>query len=305
MSIETAPAYELGKQKIEDAVYHSLSICSKHALDVVDQWSPMHLDYKRKNPEPPSSAMKFGSAFHTYMLENEEYEKRHPIMAGCSARKADGGGCQNDGKVLVGSTWLCGVHARGKGGEEVAGAITQAQHEQIQNMARAIGYHRAANSVMEAEGENESAIIWKRPINGDGWHYDLDCKMKLDILRPSWEMIADIKTCECASQVEFERSVAVYNYHRQAAFYQDGCAAVGIPVKHFVFICVEKAAPYGVAVYRLLDDAIALGREENERLLIKYAACERDNNWFGYENEFKDVSLPVWAFRQKVTALQN
>ncbi len=303
--MSTTTDIQLGLQKMPDEVYHSLPFCSKHALDVIDEWSPMHLRYRRENPEPPTPAMKFGSAFHTFMLEQDEYEKRHPIMSQCVARKADGGGCQNDGKVRVGSEWLCGVHARGKGGDEVAGAITQAQHEQIQAMANAIRNHRAASSVLDAEGDNEAAIIWKREVLGDGWSYDLICKLKADILRPSWEMVADIKTCECASQTEFERSVADFNYHRQAAFYQDGCRAIGIDIKHFVFICVEKSAPYGVAVYRLLDDAIGLGREENERLLTKYAACERMNNWFSYENEFKDVSLPVWAFRRKLNELQN
>ena len=297
--------YQLGKQKIADADYHALPFCSKHALDVIDEWSPMHLMYRRANPEPPTPAMKFGSAFHTFMLEAEEFDARHPVMTQCVARKADGGGCTNDGKVRVGSSWLCGVHAKGKGGVDMPGAITEAQLEQIKAMAQAIKYHRAASSVLEAEGENEAAILWKREVLGDGWSHDLTCKLKADILRPSWEMVADIKTCDCASQTAFERSVADFNYHRQAAFYQDGCRAVGIDIKHFVFICVEKSAPYGVAVYRLLDDAIGLGREENERLLTKYAACERNNDWFGYENEFKDVSLPVWAFRRKLNELQN
>lgn len=296
--------YTLGLQKIDDAAYHALKLCSKHALDVIDEWSPMHLRYRRDHPEAPSPAMKFGSAFHTFMLEPEEYESRHPVMTKCSARKADGAMCSNDGKVFTGAAWLCGVHGRGKG-EEVAGSITEDQDQQIKAMANAIRNHAAASSVLDAEGDNEAAIIWKRPIIGDGWSYDLTCKLKADILRPSWQMLADIKTCECASQTEFERSVATFNYHRQAAFYQDGCKAIGIDIKHFVFICVEKSAPYGVAVYRLLDDAIGLGREENDRLLVKYAACEMNGTWFGYENEFKDVSLPVWAFRRKLNELQN
>jgi len=302
MSISTD--IQLGKQKIEDEDYHKLHVCSKHALDVIGEWSPMHLRYRRENPEPPSPAMKFGSAFHTHLLEPEEYEKRHPVMTQCCARKADGAACSNDGKLYTGSSWLCGVHGKGKG-KEVSGSITETQHAQIEAMARAVRNHSAASSVLEAEGENEVAILWQQHILGDGWSHDLICKLKADCLRPTWNMIADIKTCECASLVEFERSVATFNYHRQAAFYQDGCAAVGIEIKHFVFICVEKSAPYGVAVYRLLDDAIQLGREENARLLTTYAACERANQWWSYENEFKDVSLPKWAFLRKMSELAN
>lgn len=299
------PDFIPGKQKIDDAIYHALPWCSKHALDVIDERSPMHLKYRRENPESPSEAMRFGSAFHTFILEPEHFDERHPIAGQCSARKADGGACANAGKVFTGSAWLCGVHGKGKG-SEVAGAITEAQLEQIKAMDRALRYHGAASSLLSAEDrEAEIAVLWRQHVQGDGWSHDLRCKLKADLYLPSWDMLVDLKTCECASLREFERSVAQYNYHRQAAMYQDGFASIGVTIKHFAFACVEKSAPHGVAVYRLLDDAIALGREENARLMITYSACERAGQWWSYENEFKDVSLPRWAFLRKTSELSN
>jgi hypothetical protein len=292
-----------GLQKIDDATYHALPYVSKHALDVLANRTPMHLRYQREHPETPTDAMKFGTAFHTYLLEPDAFESRHPVIGQCVRMKKDGKRCTNDGKFFVEEQWLCGVHAP-EGSSECDTAITASQFEQIKHMADAVRRNRAASSVLEAEGHNEAAILWRRRVLGDGWEHETNCKMKVDLLRPSWEMVADLKTCETASLAEFERSIATFSYHRQGAFYQDGCRTIDLDIKHFVFICVEKTAPYGVAVYRLLDDAITLGREENERLITTYAACERNNYWWGYDNEFKDVSLPAWAFRQRANALQ-
>lgn len=308
MSTIETPKLKTGLQKIDDAAYHALHLCSKHALDTIAKHTPSHLRYERANPNTPTDAMRLGTALHTYVLEREHFEARHPIASRCSAALKSGPRkgecCTYDATHMHEGASFCGTH-RPDGALPITNSITRDQAAQIASMNDAVKNNRAAASVLNAEGHNEAAIIWRRNVIGDGWEHPVTCKMKADIIRPAWQMVADIKTCESASQTEFERSIATFNYHRQAAFYQDGCAAVGIEIKHFVFICVEKAAPYGVAVYRLLDDAIQLGREENERLITTYAACERTNHWWGYDNEFKDVSLPAWAFRQRANALQN
>jgi hypothetical protein len=70
--------------------------------------------------------------------------------------------------------------------------------------------------------------------------------------------IADVKTTEDASIEAFSKTIAQYGYAQQAAYYMDLLGA-----SHFVFIAVEKTAPYAVGVYCLDAASIAVGREKN------------------------------------------
>lgn len=276
---------------IPDNEYHALRYCSKHALDVIADWSPMHLRYEREHPDEPTEAMKFGSAFHCLVLEPDEFDQRFVFAPKVDKRT-------NAGKA----EWekFCAGVPKGA-------TILEEKHcDHLNYMRDAVMGHSAVRAILEADGENEQAVIWDEEISVPmDWTHRLRCKLKADIHRPSWSMLADLKTCACASLEAFEKSIAEFAYHRQGAMYQDGYAAHGVKIDHFAFICVEKAAPYGVAIYRLLGDAIELGRMQNDKLKLTYAACERNNNWWGYEQEFKDVSLPRWAFQRALSQLQK
>lgn len=286
-------------QKIEDADYHRLHYCSKHALDVIHDQSPMHLDYQRKNPKPPTDAMKFGTALHTFILEPEQFAQRHVIIGQCEAVKKDKTRCMNVGKKQsAGGQWLCGVH-EADDSSEIQSAITEDQHLKIRAMHESILRCDAAREILNAPGQNELVGIFDRMIQGDGWSHEVKCKMKIDGIRESWEAVFDIKTCESAAPGEFTKSIGNFGYHRQGAFYIDALERLGVKVKHFIIIAVEKEPPFGTAVYRLTSDSIELGRDQNERLMVTYAACERTGHWHGYEATFNDISVPDYIIRKE------
>ena len=104
----------------------------------------------------------------------------------------------------------------------------------------------------------------------------------------------DLKTCADASPASFARSVARYGYHRQIAHYYDGFSTVSEPTP-FCIVAVENAKPYAVAVYTLDDDAVAVGRSQNRRLLREIAACRKAGEWPGYPTTVQALSLPAWA----------
>lgn len=290
-----------GLQKIADEHYHKVQFCSKHALDVIYQRSPMHLWYERQNPKPPTEAMKFGSALHTFILEPEQFAQRHIIIGQCEAVKKDGKRCSNVGRAQSpGGNWLCGVHGDDDDCVENASAITEESHLKIRAMADAIQRCDAARELLSAPGENEQAAIFDWNVKGDGWDHLLRCKLKVDGIRRTWDSAFDLKTCESAAPEDFMRSIGTFGYHRQAAFYLDGLEAVGIKLKHFIFIAVEKEPPFGTAVYRLSSDAIELGRDQNARLMHTYASCERTGFWHGYDATFNEISVPNWLMRKEL-----
>ncbi len=301
MSIATD--IQTGLQKLTDEQYHSLPFASKHALDVIRESSPGHLDWQRRNPSEPSEAMRFGSALHTFVLERHEFDTRHPIASQCCATlksgKRAGEHCSNDASYQLNGGTYCGTH-RPDGATLIENTISRDDAARIRAMADAIAAHPAASAVLAINDEmdlNEPAVIVDRVV-GD---YTVRCKAKLDAIRiKNWSAIIDIKTCQSAALDTFQRDVDSYGYYRQAAYYFDMLDAVGIHADSFVLVAVEKSAPFAVATYAIGRDSISvqIGREENDRLLRIYANCERTGHWPLYDDAFKQIELSPAAIRR-------
>jgi hypothetical protein len=111
-------------------------------------------------------------------------------------------------------------------------------------------------------------------------------------------MISDLKTTTDASPRSFERAMYTFGYFLQAAHYLKGAQAIGIPAEHFCIIAVEKQPPFAVAIYRVMDEIIAIGERERNRLLSLYWECETKDNWPGYGDGIRSIGLPDWAIRE-------
>ena len=105
----------------------------------------------------------------------------------------------------------------------------------------------------------------------------------------------DFKTTTDASYESFKRTIWNMGYYRQAAYYLDIAKTNGLPHTDFVFVAVEKAPPYAVALYHMEDAAIATGRREYERLLALYEECLEKNEWPAYPKEPQLMGLPHWV----------
>lgn len=138
----------------------------------------------------------------------------------------------------------------------------------------------------------QRALRWTDPGTG------VACKALLDSVIPGL-CICDLKTTSHgAGWREFQRTVANFQYHMQAAFYVDGwqaCAGEQLP---YTFIVAEAAAPYAVAVYRLDDQAIECGRRLYQHCLQLWAECQASGKWPGYPDELATLELPKWALAQ-------
>lgn len=110
--------------------------------------------------------------------------------------------------------------------------------------------------------------------------------------------IPDLKTSASADPQEFEKSIGKFRYHVQAAYYLDLCALVGIDKRDFVFVVVEKEAPYAVAVYSLDEDAIRLGRMEYQRDLAAVRNCTAQNHWPAFPPDIRVIGLPAFMRKQ-------
>ena len=249
---------------ISNEQYHADPAVSASHLHAVAA-SPYHYWSRFLNPDrpvvEPTAAMQLGSLVHCAVLEPDELAKRY---ATCPPRNT------KDGKATAAMLAASGIEAVTAGDMELALA-----------MAASVRNHQAAAELLR-DGIAEKSFWWDDVDTG------LRCKC-----RPDWyygTTLVDLKTTTDASPRGFARSVVQYRYHVQQAHYMAGTFA-----ERFVFIAVEKTYPYAVGVYEL--DTIAMDAAEVIRRnnLQTIADCRAINEWPGYSQGIRGLSLPGWA----------
>lgn len=279
---------------IPASVYHAANFVSNSRLKPLTL-SAAHCKHAMDHGITETDALKFGSGTHAWCLEPETLEHDFIVAQQCSARvKSTGQPCQNTGRFYDDGEWFCGTHGKHLSDADQPDKIVipQADWDSMALIRNNIFAHRSAGQILRADGDNEVSIIADHAITG------LTCKLRLDILRPRFNTIADIKTCQNASPAAFERDLFKFGYYRQAGMYLRLAQQSGLSVEHFTFIAVEKKAPHAVAVYRLNDDVVEQGWHDAEKLLHQYAECQTSGNWPGYSEDVQEIGLPNYAWRE-------
>lgn len=266
---------------ITNEAYHAGPGISKSGLDLVAR-SPQHYwhSYLNPNREPrtETAAMKMGTAIHTAILEPADFHDRYRIMQDVIDRRTKAGKEMYQAYVLE--------------AEAVGATLISAADAVIAlDVAASCRNHPLAARLL-SEGKAEQSVFWTDPETG------VLCKC-----RPDWLMdptpnhaILDVKSTADASPEAFMRSAYTYRYHVQAAWYLDGVeAATGMKPDSFIFLAIEKDAPYAPAFYFADEDMIAAGRAEYRRALRTYADCLSADLWPGYQQKLVPLSLPKWA----------
>lgn len=100
----------------------------------------------------------------------------------------------------------------------------------------------------------------------------LKCKIKIDLMPNSdSDLIVDLKTTSQRSRLDFLESCVQYEYDRQAAFYTDTANK-----KRFLFIAVQKTAPYEIWYYEtgVGKSFFEKGRKKVSKLLREAKAAK-------------------------------
>ncbi len=255
-----------------NADYHASPAISKSGLDKIAK-SPAHYRAAKEAPAETTDAMVIGSAFHDYILLPEIFQTAYTVLP------EDFNGRTKDGK-----SYLETIKASGQ-------TILKAEWlKDIQGMAAAVAAHPKAAALLTG-GHPEVSIFWQDADTG------IDCRCRPDYIHSSG-IIADLKSTLDASPAAFSKSCANFRYHVQDAFYSEGYyQATGEWPRGFVFIAVEKTAPYAVACYTLDDVAKEKGRELYQQDLQTLHAAQANNRWTAYSQKIETLTLPAWAFK--------
>ena len=124
--------------------------------------------------------------------------------------------------------------------------------------------------------------------------------------RPDWishdkNIVVDLKTTQDASPKGFQKSIANFGYHIQCSWYLRGLRKLYVPAKEFIFIAIEKTAPFCIGVYRADEDMINAGMSEVDKSLEVIKMCQETKLYPDYTPTIQDISLPPWMTNKKVT----
>ena len=249
-----------------NAEYHAADGISKSDLDLIHR-SPAHYKAARHEDTP---ALRFGTAFHCAVLENDRFNATYTVIEGDRRTKAVKDSIKD---------------------AEAAGKIilTADDFNALMGMAQAVFKNPICAALLRGSLKEHSVFaeldgvrVKCRP---DGWSTEKG-------------VLFDLKSTEDASPEGFARTVAKYRYHVQDAFYRHVVASAtncDADDLSFIFIAVEKKPPFAVALYQLDEMAALQGWVEARDDMRRYRDAQTSGKWCGYSPKIESLSLPRWA----------
>lgn len=235
------------------------------------------------NPPPPKPHFDFGTLAHALILgKGPEIEILYPEVHGL---KADG--TVADVPSMTGMWKKAAAAARAKGRLPVSSE----DYVAAQAMRDAVMAHPVAGPLF-AEGEAEVSLYAADDETG------VRLRGRVDWVRQ--DLLVDLKTTQTANPAELVRRWWQYGYHMQAQWYRSLAVTCGLfdTSPDFIFVAVEKVAPYVVTVIEYDDEALAEGARLNRLAVDTYADCMESGVWPGYSEQTVTLSLPRWALNQ-------
>lgn len=221
-----------------------------------------------------SDSLRFGSAFHLAILEPKLFFKSYVKMpefkgVGSQAAKAEWLGAQPKGTVLV----------------------TEKEMIMLEGMVNSVLSHRDASALLK-HGQAEVSGYYRDPETG------IKCRFRPDFINFELLTLIDVKTTTDASAEAFSRTIWNYRYDIQMAMYCTGTEQILGKWPHYpIFLAVEKAPPYEVAVYVADELVLNVGRESYRECMRRVAECLKLNKWPAMQTSLQPISLPAWALR--------
>lgn len=243
------------------------------SLKTLAMQTPAHYRWQADNPSPSKPEYIIGTAAHSLILEDDTSKIQKLDFDNYrkkAAQEARDEAIANGAQPLLAHEW----------------AEVVAMRDAV--MANPLARQAFTNHIAE------QSFFWQED--------DLGLKCRPDAQIPG--LIADLKTTVTAAPNDFGRRAFDIGYFMSAVHYQDGVQMLTGERPEFVFVQVEKSAPYLVSVVQLDQDAAQWGRAMLDRAKRIYRECTAANNWPGYP-QFSTVGLPKWAEYQLEELAEN
>jgi hypothetical protein len=281
---------EIGKllQGIPDDVYHGSPGLSASGLQYMRR-SARHYQYFKLegHQQKETEALKFGALFHKVMENGPRFLETFVVEPRFTGFTKDGKeSAQSKEAKDAKKAWYAGLAPDTK-------VVTQDDLDTITGMLNAAMGHSLLRNLFK-DGVRETSL----------WVEDRDTGVLLKC-RPDFiskeGFIVDIKTTRDASLHAFDREIFDPRgwqsrfYALQAAHYVH-CAKLAGACRSdsFMFVAMEKEAPWGITVRPLGDGALGAGDQWRASLTRRYAECLKTNVWPKYPEQAVLAVPPDW-----------
>lgn len=266
---------------------------------------PAYFKWCEDNPQEPTSDMILGSAFHKIVLEPKEFSKEFVVAESISTQSHES--CDSainfyHRELKLKNVLECvNITEKREYIKELQlqlakkkQTITQEQYDMICSMRDSVLNNKYAKVLLQGNIENSMYAVddlTQEPIKARP-----DCyKIVQDRV-----LITDLKSCRSAIESDLVRDVAKYGYDLQSYMYTEIASKVlEVPKENidFVFIFVEKTAPYLVNVMQADTYVLQRGEQLFRKYIGQYHECKESNNWYGLNGAYdiiNNLSLPQY-----------
>ncbi len=262
---------------LSNAEYHAHPAVSSSQIKHILR-TPAHFKASLETSKEPTDAMRLGSLVHTLLLEPHLVDDEYTVMPKFDRRT-------KQGKADY-EAWL--EHNSHKT------AITAEQMDTAINMTDSLATSRVAQLLKVNETACEASIFYTDPATG------IDCRVRPDFMIKPCDafptgLIVDLKTTDNASPTAFMRTITNFGYHLSAAMYLDGYEAEFGVRPAYIWLVVERDAPYAVASYTPTDEMLERGKADLDRALATLRTCMDSDHYPAYSSEIMAIDLPKWA----------
>ena len=245
--------------------------------------SPAHYQAALKFKMIPTPAMEMGTALHALSLDGEE------AFDAAYIKKPDGLSLA----TKAGKEWKAGVGRKkvlNSGGKDDPWGSVQGMNESLKRLA---WFDPSQEDYIK---HNEVSIYWE--------DHGVNCKARLDRVLIEEGIVLDLKTTDSVEPELFTKKVVSLGYDFQAAYYARAAEmAFGKPFK-FIFVAVERKAPYTVDLFEVTPDMMTEGVYKVERALDLYAKCTDSGEWPNREPVIRQLDYPSWYSHVRVEESQ-
>ena len=228
--------------------------------------SPAHYQQWLVSKSDTTDAMRFGTAFHTAILEPAKYEEQVVVMPEINRRT-------NEGKKQY-ADLLAQVDAK-------RGVLLDKEDKDTVDAMRDVAL--ATDTIRHLMARPNPLFgngIEVRLEGRDEEYTNVGLKGRPDFIGD--DFILDFKTVTAPPTArEFKKVVWKYRYDMQDVVYRELARQNGATIRHFYFALIEKKKPHSIAIYEIDPRDVGATYREYRGLVKMLSDCVTASQWHG------------------------
>lgn len=259
-------------QGIENEAYHGSSELSRSTAWSLLTTCPAKVKHDRENPSPATPALIIGDAFHTATLEPARFESEFAVKPKQLGGKGPSSAVYKE------------AFADMQAEEPHVKWLTESDYQMVCDMASSALDHPILKQYL---AETDAVIEGTGYFECEG----AKCKVRPDLYLPGAGVVIDLKSTMDASARGFAKSVRQFGYAFQVAWYLEGLRLAGEKPTEFIFLAVEKKAPYLTAAYSINTSEIESQTNAMYKACRIWAECTENNYFPGYADNVVPLNM--------------